>query len=417
MMSNNLLDIILKHSFDTVPFYIEQKNNLANDFNALPIITKDMVSLRPFDFVSSLYIKRFEQGKLINKKTSGSTGMCLDVFWTPNDDTLASLETWKYRRAWYGVSIKDRYITFHATAYYSNRLVEEDSLAIYRGNNLSLSKNRLTKHNIDEYFVLIGKFNASWMFMQPSVLPLLLKYASTKHLSILNKLRYIELTGEYLATDVANYFKEMLPNVKFANMYGTTETGCVALECPCGHMHILKNSKVEILDEDCNHINQAEGGIILTTLKNFAMPLLRYRIGDMGYITNVSRCNCGFVGQDIHITVGREGDIIYSPDGNDKTCYSLLKVVEFVNDEFNAPITQFNFVQSNPASLLMYLNIKQTYVRWKSTIESALYEQLKKEFPAFETIKIIFDGEYDFVENNKVKFFERKFDKEKVVYE
>ena len=35
MMSNNLLDIILKHSFDTVPFYIEQKNNLANDFNAL----------------------------------------------------------------------------------------------------------------------------------------------------------------------------------------------------------------------------------------------------------------------------------------------------------------------------------------------------------------------------------------------
>ena len=64
-MSNNLLDIILKHSFDTVPFYIEQKNNLANDFNALPIITKDMVSLRPFDFVSSLYIKRFEQGKLI----------------------------------------------------------------------------------------------------------------------------------------------------------------------------------------------------------------------------------------------------------------------------------------------------------------------------------------------------------------
>ena len=179
----------------------------------------------------------------------------------------------------------------------------------------------------------------------------------------------------------------------------------------------MKNSKVEILDEDCNHINQAEGGIILTTLKNFAMPLLRYRIGDMGYITNVSRCNCGFVGQDIHITVGREGDIIYSPDGNDKTCYSLLKVVEFVNDEFNAPITQFNFVQSNPASLLMYLNIKQTYVRWKSTIESALYEQLKKEFPAFETIKIIFDGEYDFVENNKVKFFERKFDKEKVVYE
>lgn len=411
-MSDNLLDIILNHSFDTVPFYKNQKKNSVNNFNALPIITKEMVRLHPFDFVSSLYVKRYEQGKLINKKTSGSTGMCLDVYWAHNDDILASLEAWKYRRSWYGVSIKDRYISFHSTAYYSNRLAEEDSLAIYRGNNLSLSKNLLTPNNIVEYFELIEKFNASWMFVQPSVLQLILKYASSKHLHVLNQLHYIEFTGEYLERDIDKYFKEILPNVKFANMYGTTETGCVALECPYGHMHILQNSKVEILDSDNNAIGRSEGSVILTTLKNFAMPLLRYRIGDIGCISPVSQCNCGFSGEDIHISVGREGDIISSPDGNDKTCYSLLKVVEYINDEFNSPIIQFNFVQNSPASLLMYLNIKPTFAQWRDTIGGALYEQLQKEFPAFTKIRIIFDGDPDFASNNKVKFFEKNIREE-----
>jgi len=416
-MENNMLEIMLKHSFNTVPFYIKQQINSWDDFNNIPIITKETVSSHPFDFLSSRYVKQYEQGKLINKKTSGSTGKCLNVYWTPYDDALTNLEAWKYRHRWYGVSIKDKYISFHSTVYFSNRLAEDDTLVVYRGNNLSLNKNRLTKNNVDEYFNMIEKFNASWMFTQPSVLQLLLKYASSSHLRILNQFKYIELTGEYLASSIANYFKTMLPNVKFANMYGATEMGCIALECPYGYMHILQNAKVEVLDNNYNTPVDCEGNIVLTTLKNFAMPLIRYRIGDRGYITHHFQCNCGFIGDNINVTVGREGDIIYSPDGNDKTCYSLLKVVEFVNDEYNDPITQFNFVQNGPGSLLMYLNIKPSFRSWKGTIESALYNQLKIEFPAFTEIKIIFDGEYDFVSNNKIKFFERKYNREEVIHE
>lgn len=411
-MTNKLLTTITNHSLTSLPFYLNQNINPEIEFTNLPIITKDMIIQKPMDFLSLRYVKLYEQGRLINKKTSGSTGKCLDVYWSHNDETLASLEVWKYRRLWYDVSVKDRYVTFHTTVYCSNRLIENDSIAIYRGNNLSLSKNQLTQQTVSQYFDLISEFKASWILTQPSVLQLLLKYASLKDLHVLNRIKYIELAGEFLAVDVVNYFKSVLPNVKFANMYGTTETGSVALECPCGHMHILQNAKVEVLDGDyCNPV-KTEGNIVLSTLKNYAMPLLRYSIGDVGRIIHDSKCQCGFIGDDIEITVGRQGDIIYSPDGNDKTCYSLLKAVEFVNDEFASPITQFNFVQNSPTSLYMYLNIKPSFTSWKKTIESALYDQLAHEFPFLLEIKIIFDGDFNFITNNKVKFFERKYNRE-----
>lgn len=407
-MDNCLLERMVTHCFSTVPYYEKIKEQAGDSFYGLPIITKEMVSLNPHDFLSSSYVKPYELGRLINKKTSGSTGTCLTIYWSHGDDTLANLDAWKYRHKWYGVSIKDKYVSFHSTLYYANRLAEEEPLFVQRGNNLSLCKNKLTKQTIGEYFELIKSVKPSWMFLQPSVLQLLFRYASEEQLSILNGLQYIELTGEYLSEQTKKAFESLIPNVKIANMYGTTETGCVALQCPCGHMHILQNAVVEIFDEEYKHQTESEGHVVLTTLKNYAMPLLRYRIGDKGLIKR-SNCECGFCGDDIIITAGREGDIVYSPDGNNKTCYSFLKVVEYVNDEFNNPIVQFNFVQPDKQSLVMYLQIKPSYDKWKRSIEQLLYDKLREEFSAFVNIKIVFDGEYDFERNNKIKFFERKY--------
>ncbi len=408
-MTNNLLAHITEHSLSTVPFY--RKMHLLNkDILSVPIITKEQVASQPLEFLSDNYIKKYEQGKLLIKKTSGSTGTCLDVFWSHNDETLASLEAWKYRHMWYDISIKDKFISFHTTIYQSNRLVEKDYLSICRGNNLSLSKNMLSYENINTYFNLISDYRATWMFAQPSVLQILLKYATAEQLESLNELKYIELTGEYLPTSVLDYFKSMLPKVRFANMYGTTETGCVALQCPYGHMHILNNALVEVFDEHYENITESEGNIVLTTLKNYAMPLLRYRIGDRGVIYH-SRCACGFEGDDIAITVGREGDKILLPDGNEKPCYCLLKIVEAINDEYNNPIIQFYFVEENDSILNMYLQIKPSFAKWKKTIENSIYKLLNAEFAEFNKINMIFDGGIDLFDRNKVKFFERKLTK------
>lgn len=79
--------------------------------------------------------------------------------------------------------------------------------------------------------------------------------------------------------------------------YGLTETGFgAAVDCRChAGCHIRENDLyVEIVEPDGSAAlpNGHVGEIVLTTLRREAMPLIRYRTGDLGYLTG-GRCACG----------------------------------------------------------------------------------------------------------------------------
>lgn len=408
-MHENIINKMLIHCVETVPFYqknVDLSENISLD--NFPIVTKENVALDSLNFISNKYLKLYQQGKLINKKTSGSTGNCLDIYWSHNHDTLASLEAWKYRKSWYDISIKDRYVSFHTTIYYSNCLVEKDNMVLERGINLSLSKNLLNKENINLYLEKIKQFDPKWMFTQPSILQILLTLSPPEGINILNKIKYIELTGEYLTNSNLQYFKDRLPDVVIANMYGTTETGCVALQCPHGNMHILENAHVTIVDDQYKSIISSEGNILLSSLKNYAMPLINYRIGDKG-IKNPSKCLCGFEGYDLKISFGREGDIINLPNGDLKSCYTLLKSIESVNDEFNNPITYFHFVQEDLYTISIYLTMKPQFNNWKTSIEELLIRILRNDLPGISKFEVLYGPNPLLKEQNKLKFFYKNF--------
>ena len=78
------------------------------------------------------------------------------------------------------------------------------------------------------------------------------------------------------------------------NMYGSREMGDVACECEeQAGLHVSSHShRVEILDDQGRPVMEQDGDIIVTSLHNYAMPFLRYRIGDRGRLTARS-CPCG----------------------------------------------------------------------------------------------------------------------------
>ena len=66
--------------------------------------------------------------------------------------------------------------------------------------------------------------------------------------------------------------------VPVLNLYGSTETGHLLMEDACGDMKAsLENVYYEIVDPD----PQGVGSLVVTTLTNEFMPLVRYRIGDL----------------------------------------------------------------------------------------------------------------------------------------
>jgi phenylacetate-CoA ligase len=67
------------------------------------------------------------------------------------------------------------------------------------------------------------------------------------------------------------------------DLYGANETGLLASECPwCGHYHInAETVLVEILTQEGTPSPPgAAGRVVVTSLYNYAMPLIRYEIGD-----------------------------------------------------------------------------------------------------------------------------------------
>jgi len=81
----------------------------------------------------------------------------------------------------------------------------------------------------------------------------------------------------------------------FYDDYGTAELGPVAAECESRNgMHVFATQfVVEILDQNLSPCSDGTlGEVVITDLTNLAMPLIRYRVGDLGRITS-KRCVCG----------------------------------------------------------------------------------------------------------------------------
>lgn len=410
---------IFNHATATVPYYASgnpshnDAQSVQQSWLQLPALSKSIVQHSPKDFISNKYLSEYHSGKLSNKKTSGSTGVCMGIYWSINDYARANREAWKYRQKWYGISMNDRYICFHTTLYSGNNFVDEEMPVLKKSVYLSFSKN-LINEKIHDYFLLISSFAPVWMLAQPSVLYIMLNLATDEELGILKKLTYIELTGEFLQPGMLQYFKSKLPSTSISNMYGTTETGCISLQCPYGHNHIINNAYVEIYKDDksiCSSDNDShnqygeDGNIVLTGLKNTVMPLLKYKIGDYGNIKRVN-CACGFKGCDIELKIGRTGEIITLPNGMQKPSFVLWYAIEAINSEYNNPIIRAYFKQKEDYSIEAYINLKKEFCNWEKSIFSSLTEYLYKSVSSEISYVIISASNENLNESNKQPFFE-----------
>lgn len=83
-------------------------------------------------------------------------------------------------------------------------------------------------------------------------------------------------------------------NVAVTDLYSCTEIGTMALECSEHHrLHIqMEGAMVEILRDDGQPCAPGETGeVVATSLHNFAMPLIRYAVGDRAVAG--APCPCG----------------------------------------------------------------------------------------------------------------------------
>ena len=103
---------------------------------------------------------------------------------------------------------------------------------------------------------------------------------------------------------------------KVYNRYGGREQGDIAHECPAGTMHInAENYYVEFVRDGRPALPGESGEIIVTPLDLYSMPLLRYRVEDVGAPAAPGTCPCGRGLPGMAVVEGRVQDMLALPDG------------------------------------------------------------------------------------------------------
>ena len=154
------------------------------------------------------------------------------------------------------------------------------------------------------------------------------------------RLKSINTWGEVVSPALRAACREAF-GVGVVDMYSAVETGYLALQCPL-HEHYHVPSEVvlvELLDETGRPCRPGEiGSVVATPLHNYAMPLIRYAIGD--YASSGGPCACGRglpVLREIH---GRTRDLLVLPSGERRYAWVGIKTFADVPD-----VIQFQVVQ------------------------------------------------------------------------
>jgi phenylacetate-CoA ligase len=153
-------------------------------------------------------------------------------------------------------------------------------------------------------------------------------------------------SSEYLEPNMRHYIQKQF-NAPVFDVYGCTETKEIAWECDRHDGYHINEDEVyvEILDGEETAAPGAIGDIVLTDLRNKAMPLIRYRIGDRGMLLP-GQCRCGRVFKRMIPVAGRSSDFIITPAGEKVSPYRLTTAIENING-----LLQYQFIQEDAGSI------------------------------------------------------------------
>jgi phenylacetate-CoA ligase len=154
-------------------------------------------------------------------------------------------------------------------------------------------------------------------------------------------------------------------NCKVYNQYGSREVGVVSCQCKKQRsMHTFPWwNYVEILNERGKAVQNQEGRVIVTTLHNYSMPLIRYDIGDVA-VAGGWGCDCRRNSMLLKKVVGRTLGYFKKADGSLAHSHFLVQAL-FFRDW----IKRFQIIQDEIGHVLIKVQLNENAEADKSDIE------------------------------------------------
>lgn len=342
-----------------VPFYRERLRDIPTEPEALkkawkqlPVISRQEVQLAGSSLHAALPSDAEPPGLVAS---SGSTGR-----------PLAALATSTTQLFWNAFTLRDHFWhrrNFGASLAAIRSMSERPTLSGCQDDNwgeptrglLETGKCSMldVRCTIEEQAEWLRHVDPNYLLTHPSIAESLAEYF-LKNAFSLPRLKQVRTFGEVLDRDVRDLCRRAW-DASVVDAYSAAEVGYIALQCPDSlHYHVQSEGVfVEVLDDQNEPCQLGEiGRVVITTLVNYAMPLIRYEIGDYAEVGGPCRCGRGL--PVLNRILGRKRNVCLLPDGSHRwpslsTEGLADKVASF------PPIQQFQLTQKSLSNVELSL--------------------------------------------------------------
>ncbi len=332
-----------------------------------PVMTKQIIK----ENLDGLVLE--DKTRLIKVSGSGSSGIQGEVYMKKTNQSMQqAVQTLWWE--WAGYRMGDRILQTGMTM---------ERGFVKRGKDILLNTKYIPAFKLDRNEML-----EIFKDLRANPRKFLMGYASS--LYIIAKLAEENNINDIHFESVVSWGDKMFPHFRSTiekqfhttvfDTYGCTEGFMIAGECEKHNYHLMTPLiYTEILDDNGHDVPFGQmGKVVVTRLDSFAMPLIRYYLGDLAEIEDsAATCSCGRQFPLLKRVIGRDTDIVKTRSGKYMIVHFFTGIFEFVPE-----IKQFKVIQKNLDGMeIEYIKDTGFSKTVLENVKSKIWEYLGEDFP------------------------------------
>ena len=388
---------IIEHAYNHCSYYRKKYDaagvspssfTCLEDLEKFPILTKDEIRNHGLEMLADNVRKR----DVVKYHTSGTSGSALD-FWNSKFNLRYYWSVCARGHLRFGVDPDDLSLNFTGKMIVPINQIDPPYWRYKRAQNqYMMPMVHVTPEKVPSMVDFINSQPFVKIVGYPSITGSFAQYVNELDLQISNPPKYYFSGAEKVYDFQREQIEKAFPGIQIVEHYGFSENAGAASKCSCGKYHEdFELGHFELKDTLING-NLQTGSLLVTGFHNFAMPFIRYEVGDT-LTFDSSPCSCGLHSQVIHEVNGRNEDYVITPEG--------LKVMRFdylFKDTHD--IIEAQVIQRELGEIVLRLVVKDTYSRevmeryLKEEVHSMISPSIKVYFEYVDNIERTKSGKF-----------------------